>query len=458
MKKAISIMIALAIVIGSFFVNQNAFANEEVDNLIRVKLTKPIRSKDVVSIYSDNGFSIYDMDNLSREMDFLDFEQLYVTAGEDGEILMYDKYDDLVYSFFEDEGILITSTDGDENMIKVESKRYRDYITFKTSDDGLVVLNYVDLENYLRGVVGSEMGPSFELEALKAQAIASRTYTVRYNNKHKSKGYDLCDTTHCHVYGGMDVEYDIINEAVDKTRGMIITYNGKPIDAVYYSNSGGYTANAKDVWGNDVPYLVAVKDDYSLGYKYSSWNYKITSDEISSKLSNNGYDVGKVLDIEILKTTIPDGRVSLVKITGTRGEKTLTGTQLRTVLGASNICSTLFSLKKDGQYNGELGDIYVISNRRSDIETVDLNNAYVIDGNGNITSAKGATSIITEDGTVELNYGSTTDEITFTFEGRGNGHGVGMSQYGAQGMAKEGYSYEDILEFYYTGIDIDRLR
>jgi len=452
MKRLISIVLLLVIVFSSTFVGQLAFADDN-DTYVKIKLTSPIKYSNKVNLYSDSGFSIYDIEDLSDEITFLDVDHVCVVLEKSGIILLYDEDNNPLLYFGANN--LITSGNGKEDKIKVEDRYYRDYITFNNYGDKLNVINYVTMEHYLYGTVSKEMGSSFEMEALKAQAIAIRTYALYNINKHKNEGYNLCDNTHCQAYGGMSAEYDKARKAVDETEGMIITYNGKPIDAVFHSSSGGHTDNAHEIWTGRVPYLVAVKDDFSIGYPNSSWQVSFSSDEISQKLSNSGYNVGYVTDIQILATT-EGGRAKQIKIIGTKGESIITGDKLRSILGSSILKSTLFTIEKEVSYDEET-DIYVIGRRDSSKVPVNLKDVYVIDDREIVSKAGDTVSVITENGVKQLNNNKTPSNIKFTFNGKGFGHGVGMSQYGAQGMAKAGYSYDEILKYYYTGVKIETI-
>lgn len=248
------------------------------------------------------------------------------------------------------------------------------------------ILN-LDLEEYIIGVVAAEMPASFSKEALKAQAIIARTYALRLISEGK-KITDSSSTQNYYDSGQMQsvwgntyqTYYNKIKEAVSETSELILTYQGKYIEALYHSTSNGKTEDASYVWGNSVPYLKSVDSHWDIGTTY--YNTTINKDFINV-LNLLGIDTNNT-NVEVLERNA-SGRVVQVKI----GDKTFNGVNLRSLLGLK---STDF----------------------------DLN---VVDGNLVITT-------------------------------RGYGHGVGMSQYGANGMAKEGYNYEQILKHYYTNVDL----
>ncbi|MFS8541719.1 MAG: SpoIID/LytB domain-containing protein, partial [Tissierellales bacterium] len=265
---------------------------------------------------------------------------------------------------------------------------------------------------------------------------------------------NLCDSTHCQEYGGIAGEHSRTNQAVEETKGMIITYGGKPIDAAYHSNSGGYTDNAHEIWGSSkTAYLVAVKDVYSENQSGYIWEKTFSADDLSNRLKAKGHDVGNLIDIQIVSKT-EGGRAKQVKIIGTKGEKTITGEQFRSAIGSTEIRSTLFTtIKKEGSYSNDTS-VYVIGGD-SITRSVKLKDVYMIDSNGKISKAGATVYAITKDGIQKVNNGSTTTDLKFTFNGKGYGHGIGMSQDGANKMATEGKKYEDILKFYYTGVKVE---
>lgn len=449
MKKLLSIVVLLMGLIMSY---NSVYADTGYDGFIKVRLTRPLKSVGEVKLYSESGFSLFYIKDLENELAFFDIDEIYATVGEEGEVLLLNGEGELVYSLDNGDDFALTSQDRIESKVKVEDMYYRGYIIFNTIRDKLYVVNYLTVEEYLYGVLPQEMGHSFHMEALKAQAIAARTYAIRNLNKHIEEGYNLCDTVDCQVYGGFNVENSKTNEAVDETAGMIMTYNGYPIDAVFHSNSGGYTDDAKEVWGRDVPYLVGRADEFSNSFPNSNWELNLTSEEISYKLYENGIDVGKVLDLIILDTSSA-GRVSQLLVVGTSGEEIISGSKFRSIIGTVTLKSTLFTVDKENKYDNEV-IIYSIDENEN-IKTVDLGNINIINEDGYISKVDKIGYIMTDKGVETINIGTTPSTVNFTISGQGYGHGVGMSQWGAQGMALNGYNYEEILKYYYKGIDIE---
>ena len=266
-----------------------------------------------------------------------------------------------------------------------ESKENKTYVTIYRKKG---TVEQIELEEYLVGVVAAEMPASFNSEALKAQAVLARTYAL----KKISKGEKLTDTVSTQAYidknemqnkwgNEYSKYYNKIVSAVNSTKGQVVKYNGNYIEALYHSTSNGKTENAKEVWGQDIPYLKSV--DSSWDKKTTSY-LKIENKEFNTLMKVLGINFDKNTNIEILSRD-ESGRVSEVKV----ADKTYTGVEFRTLL---NLRSADFDIS------------------------------------------------VTDNG-VEI--------IT-----RGYGHGVGMSQYGANEMAKLGYNYKDIINHYYTNVKI----
>lgn len=452
MRKFISITAILVLLIVLVEPIGEVFADTGYDGFIKVKLTSPLKSDKKVKLYSEGGFSLYHMDDLENELEFLEVDEIYAAIGDEGEIIFLDSMGEAVYSLNTEDKLVLTSKNGEEKEIKVEDRYYRGYIMLNANRGKLDVINYISLEEYLYGVLPKEMGYSYHMEALKAQAIAARTYATKNLNKHIEEGYNLCDTSDCQTYGGKNVENSKTNEAVDDTKGMIITYNGYPIDAVYHSNSGGHTESATEIWGGDLPYLIGIPDEFSESYPNSRWQLKMNSEEIGHKLYNYSIDVGKVLDIIVLDTT-SNGRVKELLIVGDEGEETISGDKLRTILGANTLKSTFFTISKENIYDKEV-KIYSVDSSKQ-IKRINLDDINVIDGDGNIRSIKSISSVITDRGVKDIDLDTTPMTVNFIIDGKGYGHGIGMSQWGAQGMAVNGYSFEEILKYYYRGVDIE---
>ena len=256
---------------------------------------------------------------------------------------------------------------------------------------GMDVINILPLESYLYGVVPREMSARWFSEALKAQAVAARTYALYMIDKNKSLPYDVFSTTASQVYGGAAAEAETSNRAINETRGIVLFYEDRPALAYFHAHSGGMTEDAKHVWEEEFPYLKSVRDDYSLKAPGCSWTRTVGLDGIRQALNKNKMALGVIKRMTI-ENASPSGRITKIRIIHEGAETILSGNDFRIKTDPVLIRSTFFSLTQQGQ------------------------------------------------------------EITFV--GRGYGHGVGMSQWGAYVMAQEGRSYRDILRYYYPGVEI----
>jgi stage II sporulation protein D len=201
-------------------------------------------------------------------------------------------------------------------VIHIESKEARAYRgaieILRLSGSDMTVINELSMNEYLYGVVPKEVGGYAHMEAMKAQAVSARTYTMNAFGKHKDLAFDICDTQYCQVYGGFLSETEKSNRAVDETGSAIVRYLGKPAQVFYFSSSGGQTEDVQYVWGSSFPYLVSVEDQYETG-KTSNYQWKLerTPKQVQGYLSQRGVNIGELLDIEIAKRA-PSGRVTRI--------------------------------------------------------------------------------------------------------------------------------------------------
>jgi len=326
------------------------------------------------------------------------------------------------------------------------SKEYRGALqVFRKSGKNFTVINIVGFEDYLKGVVPAEIGGSSPAEALKSQAVASRTYAYNQmfpKSAHGSSGFDICATIHCHVYSGKGAETNSSNKAVTETAGEMVYYNGSLALVFYYSSNGGSTENVKYVWGSTYPYLVSSVDTFELpGTSNYTWTKTVTYDSISSTMISRGYDLGTINDVKITDKS-PAGRAIQLQVIGSKATKTYTKESCRT---AFSLPSQLFDLTTDADTN-VLGVSGLVTETR-------LPSLYVQTTNGlsKIDNSTVVTSVLGDGGAKSLIH---TRPSAFVFKGRGWGHAVGMSQNGAIGRAKAGKTYKEILGFYFPGTTI----
>lgn len=248
-----------------------------------------------------------------------------------------------------DRSITIQNTQGRYGSeLQTLGETYRGAITVHGNTSGTMsVINVLGLEQYVQGVVPEEVVPSWPAPALEAQAVAARTYAL-YSMKSKQNSiYDIGTTTADQVYGGKSSEFASTNAAVKRTHGMVITYQGQPINALFHSDGGGYTEDSVNLWDNDVPYLKGVVD-YSNHEGTTVWNVITSRQSIEQKLAGASKSVGYLQKIELspladrpmkVQDRGVSGRVKTMKFIGEKGSVSLTGEQVQGIFGLK---STLF--------------------------------------------------------------------------------------------------------------------
>jgi len=395
-----------------------------------------------------------------------------VSSGNTGVLVTVTKTSTVLFEF-DCQGLrnLGIQPDGQGSASVTWFKGYRYYGGFeyaRITGGNINVLNVVGLEDYVRGVIPYEMSGSWPAEALKAQAVCARTYVCAQTKHLNSYGFDVCNTTDCQVYQGVGNATAVSNGAVDATAGQCLYFNGSLIgaNAVYFSSDGGATEDAANVWGNGIDYLVGKKDPYEATISIPNYSYttSYTTSQLTSILRAKGYGskIGTVSGAYVSAFT-GMGNVYKVTFTDTAG-KTLTvkGETCRTIFYSSTYGKSVRSMRftingASGGGQTASGSYYVNGNS----STLDsLGGVSAISGSGSVgTLPDSGLYVITSSGKEAASAGSDTaapssssGDITIT--GTGSGHNVGMSQYGAYAMAKQGMSYTDILNFYYTNVTI----
>lgn len=345
----------------------------------------------------------------------------------------------------------------------------------------LTVVNIVDLETYIKGVVPYEMSNSWPLEALKVQAVCARSYAYIniHSGKHTSYHFDVCNTTDCQAYYGAGTNSssyqanERTDQAVDETAGEYAWYDGQVIEAFYSSSHGGASESVYNVWGSSLeqyPYLCGVEDPYEADMasqnSYSSWTVSYTSSELAQRLQARGYNASS--GIASLTLTYSDlGNVIQVRVTYGNGESNdLKPTSIRSVFGVSSIRFTVNGqsvssgagtsssgggLTANGSASLDSQGTYTVISGSGSLSQAGLDGLYAISGSGSINPAEdtvssGGSGTDTPTGTQVTVSGSS-----YIFQGSGNGHQLGLSQYGARAMAERGFTYDEIIEFYYPG-------
>ena len=285
--------------------------------------------------------------------------------------------------------------ESDKNILNIDNTGYRGKFELHNVQGKIHVVNILTIEEYLYSVVPSEMPATWNMEALKAQAIASRTYAYHFLiRKDKDKNiYDLDSTTNFQVYKGISVETESSIEAVNSTCGIIMTFNNEPIISYFHSTSGGKTSDGKDVWsGADHSYLKSVECNYGKDSPHSEWTTTLSMDEITQALNKKYNMIDTITKISFKRH---NDRIVEVTVQHKNGTTVLSGNEFRLLLNPQRLKSTYFTLKKE--------------------------------------------------------------KDVFYLNGKGWGHGVGMCQWGARGRGDNGLKYEEILRHYYQGINFTKI-
>lgn len=247
--------------------------------------------------------------------------------------------------------LTITAQSG---FLAVNGKPYRGELIVKPTPGGLMVINLVNLEEYLYGVLPGEVDPKWPKDALKAQAVAARSYALAQVRWRISEDFDLYDDVRSQVYYGVRKETPSTTEAVDATRGQVARYEGEVIQANFFASGGGQTANSEDVWGASLPYLRSVSD-YDQASPHFAWKTDLMVEEIQTKMESSGICIGNLVNITPLARD-NSGRIRSIQIAGEEGEVVLTGSAFRSILGLKSTNFTIVhsnSFPDDGRAGRE---------------------------------------------------------------------------------------------------------
>lgn len=345
----------------------------------------------------------------------------------------------------------------------------------------LTVVNIVDLETYIKGVVPYEMSNSWPLEALKVQAVCARSYAYIniHSGKHTSYHFDVCNTTDCQAYYGAGTNSssyqanERTDQAVDETAGEYAWYDGQVIEAFYSSSHGGASESVYNVWGSSLeqyPYLCGVEDPYEADMasknSYSSWTVSYTSSELAQRLQARGYNASSgIASLTLMYSDL--GNVIQVRVTYGNGESNdLKPTSIRSVFGVSSIRFTVNGqsvssgagtsssgggLTANGSASLDSQGTYTVISGSGSLSQAGLDGLYAISGSGSINPAEDTVSSGGSGTDTPAGTQVTVSGSSYIFQGSGNGHQLGLSQYGARAMAERGFTYDEIIEFYYPG-------
>lgn len=352
-------------------------------------------------------------------------------------------YPQIVATSANSKGVYVVDLGERQYRGRIEIGRY-------SGSNSLKAVNIVTMEKYLYGVVPCEMVYAWHIEALKAQAVCARSYAYRVGFGGDSSAispYKICDTTSSQVYKGYGAERSQTNDAVDATSGELVYYNGTPVRTYYSSTSGGSTENVEDVWGTPYAYLRQVSDIYELEPELKPWIIEVTEDEMQKILAENDISVGDIKDIRPSVLT-SSGRVHSVEIVGDKKE-IITGSKLRKIL---SLYSTKYKVVK---YSDNPDYVSVLTSNGK--YAVDIGDSYIASGDFNVGKASDSIEqfvVMTADNLVNYPANAPSSSDVYYVAGMGYGHGIGMSQSGAKGMAEAGFTYKEILKHYFTGVEV----
>jgi stage II sporulation protein D len=278
---------------------------------------------------------------------------------------------------------------------RVQGRRYRGRLSLRTERSRILVVNHVELEDYVVATVGGEMPASWPDQALRAQAVATRTYALHQRDRRLGEPWDVRATEQSQVYRGIESESPSTRRAADATRGEILTYGGRPILAAFHSTSGGRTASASEVWGESVEYLDSIAVEHEEDAPFTYWRTVVSPETLDGLFASLGAKLGPLDRLEVDGRTA-SGRVERLIATGRSRRVYVRGENLRALVESLGLRSTLFDIRA------------------------------------------------TPEG--------------FAFVGSGYGHGVGMSQWGARELARRGASYQRILARFYPGARLEAWR
>lgn len=335
-------------------------------------------------------------------------------------------------------GLTIT---GSTDQVAFRGVTYRGTLTvLRASGSRLTVVNALPLEQYVEGVVPREMPAGWASEALMAQAVAARTYVLAHLGEHANEGFDVTATTSDQVYGGLSAETPQTDADVHATRGQILTYDGAPIDAFFEAGSGGHTASSQNVFRQALPYIKGVPE--LPGYPVHRWKVHATPSELAHDAASAGADLGSVTGLEV-RGRGASGRALHLLVVGTGGAYEVSKDAIRGFLG---LPSTLFRITSDAT-------VAVLGAGAAVTTFNGAGGLLAVDAQGTLAPLPSSYTVLGAASQVTYPLVPTR----YTFHGKGDGHGLGMTQDGAQFMATKGYTYPQILHYYYTGVTLTTL-
>ncbi len=280
-----------------------------------------------------------------------------------------------------------------DTSVLINNHNFRgDVFLLRTSNNRITAINSIDIEDYIKGVLYHEVSHHWAMEALKAQAVATRTYAIYKMQSSGKADYDVTNDIYSQVYGGKDSERYRTGLAVDRTSGQILSFQGKVLPAYFHATCAGMTEDSKELWGTDISPLRGVPCMFCQDSPHMHWKRNYRLHDIQMNLNKRGYKIGSIKEIKVVDRN-RSGRVKALKITSRDGEEiTVPGKDFREIIGPNDLKSNNYEIIMQGYY--------------------------------------------------------------VNFVGKGWGHGVGMCQWGARGMAEQQFNFKQILSYYYPGSEL----
>ncbi len=440
MKKPLLLCFVVAAFMAVFAFSASALEYKD-NGKLKVGLEFGPTSPDVTNFYSPQGFRVVGFNEETYEsVPLFETAQTNITIkniGNMGAIYLSDGTE--IYRN-DTQAMYITGIGG---TIDYEGKTYLEVIKLFFKDGLMRVINIVSFESYLKGVLPREVYPTWPAEALKTAAVAARTYAMySLGGKHDKYGVDICTTTCCQVYGGNGKnEHPATNAAVEETRNQVLAYNGRLAMTVYTATAGDHTESSSGAWGGDQslhPYLCGVPSPHETPEEYAngSWSNTYTAAEIFAYIDSKTTYLGKLRDgISAIEVAYAEnGYARNITVTDYYGNSI-------TAKNSGNVRGLLSKFAKSAKFT-------ITPNYYEPGATVSVLTSNGVIQSGDVPYGRGV-----------LRAGSSEPEViqpksapySYTITGTGWGHGVGMSQYGAMTLAKNGLTYTQILDFYYPG-------
>lgn len=421
----------ITLIISLLILTDAATYASEYRSEVKVGIKYGSTAGDSLTVSSSGGLTVYDAALGNILYTAQPSEDVYIQMGSTG-FASWNKFDASSVT-----KISVQPPQG--GTVICDGKEYRGYIYIEKCNNGeLLVINYVGTDDYVTSVLGKEMSYTWPKEALKAQSVCARNFVLTRGGAHKEYGFDVCTTTHCQVYGGVLSEHENTRQAVNETKGILAKYNGELVGLYFFATSGGRTEDVENVWGTEYGYLKSVEDTYENPDKASKyrWSVTLTCEEIMEKLQKAGVSIGNLTKITV-DAVSESGRVTQMTFYGTEGEYCVKREKCRTILG---LYSQKFTIVPNTTLNivTTSGDAQAPLYAQNSSGITGIGGYNVLTGNGFLNS-------------INVDFSGAQ---SYVINGGGYGHGVGMSQWGARGMAESGFTYDQILKHYFTSIEL----